>query len=135
MDTGGGGEEEEEGVTSTGVKRPLRETDIFLGALAKSRKATVSFFVTAIRLYVCIYSSLTVHIFGKFGIGDHFENCRENSRFVQFRGTILDALREDLSTLVLFQITTNTMQRFSIYLFLQTLYKFQAVPPPIIRST
>ena len=27
------------------------------------------------------------------------------------------------------------MQRFLIYLFLQTLYMFQAVPPPIIRST
>ena len=27
------------------------------------------------------------------------------------------------------------MQRFLIYLFLQMLYMFQAVPPPIIRST
>jgi len=27
------------------------------------------------------------------------------------------------------------MQRFLIYLLLQTLYMFQAVPPPIIRST
>jgi hypothetical protein len=27
------------------------------------------------------------------------------------------------------------MQCFLIYLFLQTLYMFQAVPPPIIRST
>jgi len=27
------------------------------------------------------------------------------------------------------------MQRFLIYLFLQTLYMFQALPPPIIRST
>ena len=27
------------------------------------------------------------------------------------------------------------MQRFLIYLFLQTFYMFQAVPPPIIRST
>jgi len=27
------------------------------------------------------------------------------------------------------------MQRFLIYLFLQTLYMFQRVPPPIIRST
>jgi len=27
------------------------------------------------------------------------------------------------------------MQRFLIYLFLQTLNMFQAVPPPIIRST
>jgi len=27
------------------------------------------------------------------------------------------------------------MQRFFIYLFLQTFYMFQAVPPPIIRST
>ena len=26
------------------------------------------------------------------------------------------------------------MQRFLIYLFLQTLYTFQAIPPPIIRS-
>jgi hypothetical protein len=34
-----------------------------------------------------------------------------------------------------FQITTNKMQRFLIYLFLQTLYMFQAIPPPIIRST
>ena len=34
-----------------------------------------------------------------------------------------------------FQITTNKIQRFLIYLFLQTPYKFQAVPPPIIRST
>jgi len=33
------------------------------------------------------------------------------------------------------QITDNKMQRFLIYLFLQTLYMFQAVPPPIIRST
>jgi len=34
-----------------------------------------------------------------------------------------------------FQITTNKMQHFLIYLFLQTPYMFQAVPPPIIRST
>jgi len=34
-----------------------------------------------------------------------------------------------------FQITTNKMQCFLIYLFLQTLYVFQAVRPPIIRST
>jgi len=34
-----------------------------------------------------------------------------------------------------FQITTNKMQLFLIYLFLQMLYTFQAVPPPIIRST
>ena len=34
-----------------------------------------------------------------------------------------------------FQITNNRMQRFLIYLFLQTLYMFQAVPPPIVRST
>jgi len=34
-----------------------------------------------------------------------------------------------------FKITTNKMQPFLIYLFLQTLYMFQAVPPPIIRST
>ena len=27
------------------------------------------------------------------------------------------------------------MQRFLIYSFLQTLYMFQAVPPPIVRST
>jgi len=27
------------------------------------------------------------------------------------------------------------MQRLLIYLFLQTLYMFQAVPPPIIKST
>ena len=33
------------------------------------------------------------------------------------------------------QITTNKMQSFLIYLFLHTLYMFQAVPPPIIRST
>jgi hypothetical protein len=39
---------------------------------------------------------------------------------------------ETTSTLQ-FQITPNKMQRF--YLFLQTLYMFQAVPPPIIRST
>ena len=39
-------------------------------------------------------------------------------------------------TLVIrFQITTNKMQRFLIYLFLQTLYVFQAVPPPIISNT
>jgi len=33
-----------------------------------------------------------------------------------------------------FQITTNKMQRFLIYLFLQMLYMFQAVPLTIIRS-
>jgi len=33
------------------------------------------------------------------------------------------------------QITSNKMQLFLIYLFLQTLYMFQAVPPPIIMST
>jgi len=33
-----------------------------------------------------------------------------------------------------FQITANKTQRFLIYLFLKTLYTFQAVPPPIIRS-
>jgi len=27
------------------------------------------------------------------------------------------------------------MQHFLIYLFLETLYMFQAIPPPIIRST
>ena len=32
------------------------------------------------------------------------------------------------------KITTNKMQRFMIYFFLQTFYIFQAVPPPIIRS-
>jgi hypothetical protein len=30
---------------------------------------------------------------------------------------------------------TNKMQRSKIYLFLQTFYMFQAVPPSIIRST
>jgi hypothetical protein len=48
-------------------------------------------------------------------------------------------LREpvDLNTLTSkqFQIIANKMQRFLIYLFLQTPYMFQAVPPPIIRST
>ena len=34
-----------------------------------------------------------------------------------------------------FQITTHKMRRFLIYLFLQIIYIFQAVPPPIIRST
>jgi hypothetical protein len=33
------------------------------------------------------------------------------------------------------QITANKMQRFLIYLFLQTLYMFQTLPPPVIRST
>jgi len=33
------------------------------------------------------------------------------------------------------QSTTNEMQRFSIYLVHKMLYMFQAVPPPIIRST
>jgi len=33
------------------------------------------------------------------------------------------------------KITTNKMKRFLIYLFLQTFYMFQAVPPLIIRST
>jgi len=36
---------------------------------------------------------------------------------------------------IYFQITTNKMQLFLIYLFLQILYMFQAIPPPIIRST
>jgi len=35
--------------------------------------------------------------------------------------------------LTFFQVTANKMQRFLIYLFLKTLYMFQAVPPPIIR--
>ena len=34
-----------------------------------------------------------------------------------------------------FFITTNKMQRFLVYLFLKMLCMFQAVPPPIIRST
>jgi hypothetical protein len=34
-----------------------------------------------------------------------------------------------------FQITASKMQRFLIYLFLQTLYIFWAVPSSIIRST
>jgi len=34
-----------------------------------------------------------------------------------------------------FQITANKKQLFLIYLFLQTLYMFQAVPPLIISST
>ena len=33
------------------------------------------------------------------------------------------------------KLQRNKMQRFLIYLFLQTLYMFQAVPPPIVRST
>jgi len=37
--------------------------------------------------------------------------------------------------IIQFQITANKMQHFFIYLFLQTLYMFHAVPPPIIRST
>jgi hypothetical protein len=36
---------------------------------------------------------------------------------------------------IFFQITANKMHNFLIYLFVQTLYMFQAVPPPIIRST
>jgi len=36
---------------------------------------------------------------------------------------------------IYFQITANKTQRFLIYLFLQMLYMFQVVPPPIIRST
>ena len=36
---------------------------------------------------------------------------------------------------IYFRITTNKMQRFLIYSFVQILYMFQAVPPPIIRST
>ena len=36
---------------------------------------------------------------------------------------------------IYFQIKTNKMQLFFIYLFLQMFYMFQAVPPPIIRST
>jgi len=36
---------------------------------------------------------------------------------------------------IYFQITTNKMKRSFIYLFLQILYMFQAVSPPIIRST
>ena len=36
---------------------------------------------------------------------------------------------------IYFQITTNKTQHFLIYLFLQTLCVFQAVLPPIIRST
>jgi hypothetical protein len=69
------------GVISTGVKRPLHKADIFLGAFAKLRKATVSF-VTAILLSVCICLSATGHIFVKFVVGDHFGNCGEKSRFV-----------------------------------------------------
>jgi len=33
------------------------------------------------------------------------------------------------------QFKTNKMQRFLIYLFLQMLYMFHAIPPTIIRST
>jgi len=40
-----------------------------------------------------------------------------------------------MDTFGYFQITANKMQRFLIYLLLQTLYMFQVVPPPIIRST
>ena len=36
---------------------------------------------------------------------------------------------------IYFKFTPNKMQRFLIYLFLNMLYTFQAVPPPIIRST
>jgi len=35
----------------------------------------------------------------------------------------------------LLQITANKIQRLLIYLFLQALYIFQAVHPPIIKST
>jgi hypothetical protein len=34
-----------------------------------------------------------------------------------------------------FQVTANNMQRFFIYSFPKTPYLFQAVPPPIIKST
>ena len=40
-----------------------------------------------------------------------------------------------MDTFGYFQITANKMQRFLIYLLLQTLYMFQVVPPPIIKST
>ena len=43
-------------------------------------------------------------------------------------------IRKDAVENLQLQITTNKMQRFLIYLFLQTLYMFQAVPLPIIRS-
>ena len=42
---------------------------------------------------------------------------------------------DEQNTFRRFQVTGNKMQRLLIYLFLQTLYMFQAVPPPIIRST
>jgi hypothetical protein len=38
------------------------------------------------------------------------------------------------STQLHLQSTTSKMQLFSIYLVHKTLYMFQAVPPPIIRS-
>ena len=38
------------------------------------------------------------------------------------------------SSQILFKITTNKMQHFLIYLFLQTLYMFQAVPTPTISK-
>ena len=41
---------------------------------------------------------------------------------------------ERLDVYFQFQTTTNKLQRFLIYLLLQTLYMFQAVPPPIIRD-
>ena len=68
----------------------------------------------------------------------------KKSKHIEFRIkvsiTCLHALMETKSSNLLkalgeFQITTNKMQRFLIYIFLQTLYMFQAVPPPIIRST
>ena len=43
--------------------------------------------------------------------------------------------QHEVTCRIYFQITTNKMQRFLIYLFLQMLYMFQTVYPPIIRST
>jgi hypothetical protein len=59
--------------------------------------------------------------------------------YVQFNisphiGQLLNGLSCSSSKLQ-FQITANKKQRLLIYLFLQTLYMFQPVPPPIIRST
>jgi len=36
---------------------------------------------------------------------------------------------------MLFQVTANKLQRSLVYLFLQMLYMFQAVPPPINGRT
>jgi len=73
--------------------------NLTLGALAQSRKAPISFFVT-VRPSVCPYASArfsTGRIYMKCDIWDFYKNLSNNSKFGSNREKTSDKLHDDLS--------------------------------------